>query len=47
MRRLNVQLLIRTDQDSKDIVLGYCKKRDITLVNFLEEIVDKIKKGEL
>jgi antitoxin component of RelBE/YafQ-DinJ toxin-antitoxin module len=47
MRRLDKQILIRTDERIKSIITNYCKSKGLTLVDFIEYIANKIEKGEL
>jgi hypothetical protein len=43
MRRLHKQLIIRTDIEGKKIIKEYCKEKNITLVNLLENVIERIK----
>lgn len=43
MRRLHRQIIIRTDNEGKSIIAGYCKEKNITLVQLLENIIERIK----
>jgi hypothetical protein len=43
MRRLHKQLIIRTDIEGNEIIKGYCKEKNITLVQLLENIIERIK----
>lgn len=43
MRRRYKQIIIRTDSPGKEIIKNYCKEKNITLVQMLENIIERIK----
>lgn len=45
MRRLNEQLLIRTDKQTKVSINLFCEETMITLHELLEDLVNKIDRG--
>jgi len=47
MRRLDKQIIIRTDAEGKETLRQYCENNNTTLVDLLQEIIERIRSGKL
>jgi len=47
MRRLDKQIIIRTDEEGKETLRRYCEDNHTTLVELLQEIIERIRSGKL